>query len=164
MSTEVKPLAAFGVDPGLTNGLTYLLVHLDGHVTLEHQVECGVSEVTTILRGWIVDAQVAGYKVIVGLERFTSGQQASKHTAQPDAERVVGMVQDLCRELKAKFIMQSPGDAKKLAPNAFLRALSWSAKGREHANDSMRHALMAISAVRATALAKLMTKARWVGG
>jgi hypothetical protein len=104
--------AVFGVDPGKTTGLCFLRVRSNRQVVKIAQVEVAVGDVSNVLGGWVHYCTDQDRDIIVGCERYTSGQQAAKHTAQPDADRVIGVVQDICRAVRVPCDLQQPADAR----------------------------------------------------
>ena len=137
------------VDPGKTSGVAFLT--WSGGKTdsplIEYSTESSeesyASDVLVALKNW------QSYdNFIVCCERFTINAQTVRNSQAPYSLEQIGVLKHLCREYRfpvdlVKF--QAPVDAKNMFPNAVLRKLEiWHKGGEGHANDALRHALLAL--------------------
>jgi len=81
-------------------------------------------------------------------ERFTINAQTVRNSQAPYSLEQIGVLKHLCRINMydpEKIVFQSPADAKNMFPNPVLKKLgTWHVGGEGHANDAMRHALLAL--------------------
>jgi hypothetical protein len=81
-------------------------------------------------------------------ERFTINAQTVRNSQAPYSLEQIGVLKHLCRTNMydpEKIVFQSPADAKNMFPNPVLKKLgTWHVGGEGHANDAMRHALLAL--------------------
>lgn len=127
-------------DPGLITGVaTY-------DVTQKHHVagELKTSEVMP----WLVDildwCEKGDVHLQIVMERFVITPETAKKSQATWSLEVIGAIK-LAAEMRGytDVTMQSPGDAKRFATNAKLKAIGWrkpTAGG--HADDASRHLLL----------------------
>lgn len=142
-----------GLDPGNSTGLLVLRL-LPEEATavpiLRYQgpPEEALARLETLIREvalWREDVLIAG-------ERYTTTQRTGKRSAQPTPLRVLGAAEQLTYQYtNVEFTLQSPADAKKLAPNDVLRDLGIYTRASDverpdanDVNDAARHALLAL--------------------
>jgi hypothetical protein len=84
----------------------------------------------------------------VACERFTITAQTVRNSQAPYSLEQIGVLKHLCRESGHSvdaISFQAPVDAKRMFPNEVLRGLGiWHRGGAGHANDAIRHALLAL--------------------
>lgn len=147
-----------GLDPGLSTGL--FAVRLNGDnlpvTTIRHQ---GTPEKMLLrLESLVRDAGLWQEDVLIAGERFTTTDRTGKRSAQPLPQRVLGAAEQLSYTYtNVEFTLQSPADAKKIAPNEFLRDAGFYSRGDDvgcpdanDVNDAARHALLALARKRAS--------------
>lgn len=141
-----------GVDPGKITGLVVWrsFVATGSHVDRQ---EVPADEVTKTLRRMLRFER----PTLIACERFTRGTGTQPQSAQPDADRVIGMVRSLADELVVRCVYQSPGPAKRVAPDRVLRQLGWYIRTLDgHANDACRQVLLALATFRPEVFARLL--------
>lgn len=152
-----------GLDPGLSTGLFVVSVDSSGsgsgnpvHVQSRFQ---GAHEVALMKLEEVVRyAATWREQVLIAGERYTTTDRTGKRSAQPLPQRVLGAAEQLTYSYtNAEFILQSPADAKKLAPNEFLRDAGFYSRGEDvgcrdanDVNDAARHVLLALARKRAS--------------
>jgi hypothetical protein len=104
-----------------------------------------------------------GMDVLVGCERFVTPPGATKRSAQPVAQQVVGVVEQIAVINGWKLRLQAPADAKALINDALLQLLRLWRVGRDvgcrdanDVNDASRHALTLLAQFRASMFATLL--------
>lgn len=123
---------AIGIDPGKTTGFA---VFRSGLFTSQ---QIHPAEVTAFIYPWTDDLLRQSF---IFMERFMVGQNTAKHSAQRDAEEIIGAVKDVCKTRSNVVIeLQSAADAKRIG-NDKLKRLEWYRPGLPHANDAARHVL-----------------------
>ena len=91
---------------------------------------------------WAMDKQQRLDLVVV--ERFIITAQTVKKTFQPWALEGTGIVRAVALERDVVFTQQTAADAKSAVDNDKLRRLGiWHRGGAGHANDALRHAVLA---------------------
>jgi hypothetical protein len=137
------------VDPGKASGIA--LVSWSGDkeetpkrvLTFEAQPDEYAENIKLCLEGW---KQHDSFKVVC--ERFTITAQTVRNSQAPYSLEQIGILKHLCREAGYKvedIIFQTPADAKNMFPNPALQTLEvWHKGGEGHANDALRHALLAL--------------------
>lgn len=76
-------------------------------------------------------------------ERFVLNHQTVRNSAQPTALEVIGYLRTTSWEQGAKFVLQSPADAKRFSTDERLTAAHWKLPSKlDHANDALRHLLL----------------------
>jgi hypothetical protein len=129
-----------GVDPGNVTGCALFDVESRALVTSETPA----SAVRAVLLN-MLDGRKPSH---ILCERYARAASAGPRpvTSQPAAREVTGVVQSLGRELGTRVVLQSPGSAKKCAPNALLRALGWHRVTPDgHADDAARQVLLGLA-------------------
>ena len=76
---------------------------------------------------------------VIVCEDFRITMQTAKKSAQPDALKIIGALDYLAFRDGAKFVLQTPADAKRFATDDRLRKAGLWTPGRRHANDAARH-------------------------
>lgn len=144
------------VDPGLSTGLAALL-RGERHRVAQGPPDAMLREAEDLLR----EAGETDWSVLLVVERFVPARgRVLSH--QPEAQQVVGAVEDLGRRYGVPVRQQAAGDAVRLAPNDVLRRLGLLSTGRDvgcpdanDANSAVRHALLALSRKHATRFEEL---------
>lgn len=152
MTRNPRTTFAIGIDPGDSTGLA--VIRGDG-VRLHHEQGS-----PSILDDFILRFPFLlypGQDVLVGCERFVITSETARHTAQPTALEVIGVVKQLCRLNDWPLHLQQPANAKRLVTNDLLRKLGLWLTGRDvgrpdanDANDATRHALLVLAHHRAS--------------
>lgn len=123
-----------GVDPGKVTGVAIYEMN-----KLFTSYELTRGQIMGFLRQIIREGDV----VIV--ERYTTSMSTAKKTRQSDATQITGATAELCREVKAMFILQEPAPAKRIGSNEVLKMLKWYRITKDnHANDAASLALMGL--------------------
>lgn len=129
-----------GVDPGKTTGLA-VWRQLGWETPLVTTEVADFNQVPTVLREMLCRQR----PTLIACERFTT-QPGSRLSAQPEAPWVIGAVRSLAQDLLVRVVYQSPGPAKKIAPNPLLRKINWyTPGGGGHHNDASRHIVLALA-------------------
>lgn len=76
---------------------------------------------------------------VIVCEDFRITMQTAKKSAQPDALKIIGALDYLAWKYGAKFVLQTPADAKRFGTDVRLRKAGFWTPGRRHANDAARH-------------------------
>lgn len=148
-----KQLLIVGVDPGKVTGLAAWRFRdtVGLYLTPERQ-EVSANDVTRVLRLMLRFER----PTLLACERFIKATGGRPQTAQPDADRVIGAVRSLADELVVRCVYQSPGPAKRVAPDRLLRQLGWYTRTPDgHANDACRHVLLALATFHVEVFARL---------
>jgi hypothetical protein len=78
-------------------------------------------------------------------ERFVITSQTAKNSQAPFSLELIGVLKQCVRDIGRSadsIYFQKPADVMNLFPNASLKKLGyWHKGGKDHANDSIRHAL-----------------------
>ena len=134
--TDHKPqLCILGIDPG---GITGLASYIGGEWwLLQHSPQDAIN----FIRDWIA-AHCPNYytSTHVVMERFVPS--ARKLSFQPDALEIIGYTKYHCKDQEVSFSLQSPGDAKTLAPNTLLKTIGAYQAKTEHGLDAARHVVL----------------------
>lgn len=145
-----------GVDPGTSTGVFALRLDADG-VRPIHRYQGGPDPALDWIEKVLTHAAAHGETVHVACERYTVGPKTGLLTQQPVALHVIGRLKHLTGTFDVPLTMQSPGDAKKFAPNELLETLGFRVKpaevGRRDANDvndAARHAVLVLAKTWAT--------------
>ena len=150
-----NPLTTFivGVDPGDSTG--FAVIRGDG---FRVHVAQGPPHVLDDFTERFRFLTYPGIDVLVACERFVVTIETARHSSQPTALQVTGVVQLIARTHDWPFYLQTPADAKKLVPNFLLRDLGLYVTPRDverpdanDANDAVRHALLCLAQRRASA-------------
>lgn len=93
-------------------------------------------DVDDVLSGWLR----TGPPAVLGYERFVITRNTSRHSAQPHALHVTGVVKKcVIADGRAQFVAQNMSDAKRLAGRELRVALGWHRIGVNaiHENDAV---------------------------
>jgi hypothetical protein len=141
------------VDPGKASGVAVVRWSRDPEdvPTVVRSAEVQPEEFADEVSPWLSEG-VSGGDLLVVCERFTINAQTVRNSQAPYSLEQIGVLKHLCREAGHpvdSIAFQSPVDAKTMFPNDRLRALgTWHRGGAGHANDAIRHALLALVRVR----------------
>lgn len=142
-------IVILSVDPGKATGVG--LVSWSGNpddlperlLSMEPQPEEFANSIRIAMNGW---KEYDVFKIVC--ERFTINAQTVRNSQAPYSLEQIGVLKHLCREAGypvENIIFQTPADAKNMFPNKALQAVGvWHKGGEGHANDALRHALMAL--------------------
>lgn len=137
------------VDPGKTSGIAFLT--WSGATTDSPVLKYSTESAEDVYASDVVRAlsSLSDYdKFIVACEKFTITAKTVTNSQAPYSLEQIGVLKHLCREYgypveDIKF--QTPADAKNMFPNPTLKKLEiWHKGGEGHANDALRHALLAL--------------------
>lgn len=129
------------VDPGKMTGLCVFTLEKGKEPVLEWSAEVDEDTFATPVR-----YELDRYPELeVVCERFVITAQTAKNSQAPFSLELIGVlkqcVRDHGRSVDSIFF-QKPADAMNLFPNEALKKLHyWHKGGKDHANDSIRHAL-----------------------
>lgn len=146
-----KQLLIVGVDPGKVTGIAIWWSGDPGSPVYRREVPAVdvASDLREVLRTF-------ERPTLIACERFIKATGGRPQTAQPDADRVIGAVRSLADELVVRCVYQSPGPAKRVAPDRLLRQLGWYTRTPDgHANDACRHVLLALATFHVEVFARL---------
>ncbi|UVG35149.1 RuvC-like resolvase [Microbacterium phage Cece] len=133
------------VDPGKMTGLCVFSLEKGGEPVLEWSYEVEEARFAQAVRHYI--NTVEGLEVVC--ERFVITTQTGKNSQAPFSLELIGVLKQCMRDIgksEADIYFQKPADAMNLFPNAALKKLGyWHKGGKDHANDSIRHALTYLS-------------------
>lgn len=149
---------AVGIDPGTSTGLA--IIRGDG---LRIHGEQGPPSILDDFTHRFPFLLYPGMDVLLACERFVVTVDTAKHSAQPTAQEVIGVVARLGRLNNWRLYMQTPADAKAIAPNSLLVDLGLKLTGKDverpdanDANDATRHALLVLAHHRASVFDSLL--------
>lgn len=143
-----------GLDPGDSTGLLVLrLIPEDNTAVPILRYQGPPAEALLRLELLVREVGLWHENVLIAGERFTTTDRTGKRSAQPTPQRVLGAAEQLTYQYaNAEFTLQSPADAKKLAPNDVLRDLGLYTRASDverpdanDVNDAARHALLALA-------------------
>lgn len=147
MSSHYGVLA---VDPGKTSGVCSLMWDgsRDNTPEIFFSEEVDADEfAASVMKGLSVWREYD--KFVVTCERFVINAQTVRNSQAPYSLEQIGVLKHLCRETGYpvdSIKMQAPVDAKNMFPNRALRAIgTWHTGGAGHANDAIRHGLLALA-------------------
>jgi hypothetical protein len=150
---------AVGVDPGTSTGLS--IIRGDGFRIHYEQGTPSILDDFSLRFSFLTNP---GLDVLVACERFIVTRDTARHSSQPAAQHVTGVVAQLCRIYGWPLHMQAPSDVKHLANNALLRDLKLFLSGRDveqpdanDANDATRHALAVLAFHRSSLFDKILS-------
>lgn len=123
------------VDPGKTSGWAYWY---DGAIIATGEDE--FIDLLTRTDMWI-EAIARGQGVIV-CERYIINKGTLEKSRQYWSLEIIGALRYLCLKHDVEFVLQSPSDAKAFSDNEKLRRMDWYVRGKQHANDALRHLLL----------------------
>lgn len=138
------------VDPGKTSGIAFLTWtgNRDDVPTVEYSTESDPDQFAQdVFRG--LSQWRSHDRFLVACERFVINAQTVRNSQAPYSLEQIGVLKHLCRETGYpvdSIKMQAPVDAKNMFPNRALRAIgTWHRGGAGHANDAIRHGLLALA-------------------
>jgi hypothetical protein len=150
---------AVGIDPGTSTGLA--IVRGDG---FRLHVEQGPPQLLDDFPVRFPFLYYPGTDVLVGCERFVVTRDTARHSAQPAALGVIGVVERICRLADWPLYLQTPYQVKRLVSQATLRDVGLYVRGRDveradanDANDALRHALAVLAFHRATLFDEILS-------
>ncbi len=130
------------IDPGKMTGMCCFSLEKDQDPVLLWSRELTEDEFATPLR-WQLD-QFPQTEIVC--ERFVITTQTGKNAQAPYSLELIGVLKQEMRDRDRKVTainMQKPADAMNMFPNDVLKKLGyWHKGGKDHANDSIRHALL----------------------
>lgn len=146
-----------GVDPGPSTGI---FVARNGERFAAHQGDqvAMLGVLTRLLRRCAAE----GATVVIGCERYvSSGGRARTHQSVP--QQVIGQVIGLAESFGYHVTLQTPADAKRVAPNELLRRLGFhvsradvNQRDANDVNDAARHAVLILVTRFATVFERLL--------
>jgi hypothetical protein len=142
--------AILSVDPGKATGVA-LITWTGGSddlpvkvYSMESQPEDFAADVRAVMAQF---KNSLSFKVVC--ERFIINAATVRNSQAPYSLEQIGVLKHLCREegYPVEGIwMQNPVDAKNMFPNEALKKVgTWHVGGEGHANDAIRHALLALA-------------------
>lgn len=123
-------LHLIGQDPGKITGMARLY---RGVLTT---LAVPVDQVDDVLRGWLRD----GPPAVIGCERFVVTRETARHSSQPEAVRVAGVIHAAAHDDGRAVVVDQPmASAKKLMNRDLRKALGWHRTGplAVHQNDAV---------------------------
>lgn len=157
-----------GLDPGSSTGLFVIKIVPQLNVAVQFTRYQGPHpEALQRLESLVRNAALWQEAVLIAGERFTVTDQTGKRSAQPLPLQVLGAAEQLTYQYaNVEFTLQSPADAKKLAPNERLRAVGFYTRASDvdcpdanDVNDAARHALLGLLCRRASVFDELLRDA-----
>lgn len=147
-----------GLDPGLSTGLFGLRLDGDNLPTKITRHQGTPEKMLQRLESLVRESALWDEDVLIAGERYTTTDRTGKRSAQPLPQRVLGAAEQLSYSYtNVEFTLQSPADAKKIAPNEFLRDAGFYSRGDDvgcrdanDVNDAARHVLLALARRRAS--------------
>lgn len=152
-----------GVDGGLSTGMA----ELGSGARLWYRQSDPDSALTELEErlAWHADTAHVPHTVLVAYEVYRQAGRAPM-TRQTEAQEVARSVHDLAQRYGFPSVGQTPAEAKKIAPDVFLRRAGlWtlpSEVGQADANDvndAMRHAVLLLARRHARLYERLLTRA-----
>jgi hypothetical protein len=157
--------AIIAVDPGQSTGLAEILDEPEIGIQRGLIFQGTPREALVILNSRLQLHHDMGHTVIVACESFRQSGRAMV-TPQPEALETSVRVSTIAEARGVRFLSQTPGDAKRVAPNALLQKTGLWVLPREVAqkdandvNDAMRHCVLAMSRYKATMYDRLLVLA-----
>lgn len=154
----MSPDVIIGVDPGLSTGLVILR---DGERVCARQGTA--DEMLDLLHEKLVHYRTIELSVLVACESYVVAGPGNKHSHQPATTRAIGAFRYEAEYMGASFIVQAPGDAKRMFPNDLLRQLRLYVRPAEvgcpdaaDVNDAMRHAMLALAKTQPSLLDRML--------
>lgn len=129
-----------GVDPGKKTGVAVWDIKTASFIA---QWEADPPTYTDWVIGYLQQSQPGS--VLVACERFviSGGTATMGRTDENWSIELIGWTRHAARRGAQVFVLQSVGDAKKFSSNDRLREAGWYPKGKGHAADATRHAILA---------------------
>lgn len=129
------------VDPGKMTGLCVFSLEPGEEPVMEWTYEVEEVRFADAVRHYI--NSVPSLEVVC--ERFVITAQTAKNSQAPFSLELIGVLKQSMRDAgrsEQEIHWQKPADAMNLFPNEALKKLKyWHKGGKDHANDSIRHAL-----------------------
>lgn len=142
--------AVLSVDPGKASGIA-LITWSGGEQDLPvktYSMESQPEDFASDVRAVLAQAKAAP-SVKVVCERFIINAATVRNSQAPYSLEQIGVLKHICREADYpvdSIWMQNPVDAKNMFPNEALKKIgTWHVGGEGHANDAIRHALLALT-------------------
>jgi hypothetical protein len=165
-----RSVMIIGVDPGESTGAFIIDLYpslVDPPYVIESswRAQGPPENVLASLTTELEAARLNGVHVALAVERFTVMPATSRMTQQSTPQHVIGRLQTLASEYGATFLLQTPGDVKKMCSNAKLRQFGFWSTGKmvgcpdaNDVNDAARHAVFALAFTRASAYDALLRR------
>lgn len=130
---EFSDMRVMAIDPGKTTGVAVF----DGQRFDSYELDSSLEGDVQLCRA----IQSLCPRVVI-CESFRITAQTAKNTQAPWSLEQIGVVRLSSKIVGAKFVLQSPADAKGFSTDAKLKAIQWyvSTPGG-HRNDAARHLL-----------------------
>lgn len=143
-------LTVLSVDPGKASGIA--VVSWSGDVShtpvLVFSSEAEPEEFSDQISPFLFEGSYQLDNFIVACETFVINAQTVRNSQAPYSLEQIGVLKHLCRSSgypPEKISFQAPVNAKSMFPNETLKALGiWHKGGKGHANDAIRHGLLAL--------------------
>lgn len=142
--------AVISVDPGKASGIALITWSggLEDLPVKVYSMESQPEDFASDIRAVLAQASIAP-SVKVVCERFIINAATVRNSQAPYSLEQIGVLKHLCREFgysPENIWMQNPVDAKNMFPNPALKTIgTWHVGGEGHANDAIRHALLALT-------------------
>lgn len=133
-----QPRQIIGIDPGKMTGVA--VYDVDARVFVA-QWQGDVETFADWARDYLSQSD-PGYSI--AMERFviTQGTVRKSRGQENWSIELIGLTRHLARWHGHSFNLQDAGVAKKMCANDRLREAGWYVRGRDHANDATRHAIL----------------------
>ncbi len=142
--------SVLSVDPGKATGIA-LISWSGGEQDLPvkvYSMESQPEDFASDIRAVMAQGMTAPSMKVV-CERFIINAATVRNSQAPYSLEQIGVLKHLCREAGYPvegIWMQNPVDAKNMFPNEALKKIgTWHVGGEGHANDAIRHALLALT-------------------
>lgn len=142
--------AVVSIDPGKASGIA-LITWSGGEQDLPvktYSMESQPEDFASDVRAVLAQAKTAPSLKVV-CERFIINAATVRNSQAPYSLEQIGVLKHICREAGYPvegIWMQNPVDAKNMFPNDALKKVgTWHVGGEGHANDAIRHALLALT-------------------
>ncbi len=138
------------VDPGKASGISLLswTGDPDDNPKVVYSIEAQPDEYATNIEIGLQNWKTYETFTVV-CERFIINAQTVRNSQAPYSLEQIGVLKHLCRingYPVENIVFQAPVDAKNMFPNKALQAVgTWHRGGEGHANDAIRHALLAFA-------------------
>lgn len=131
------PVLTIAVDPGGVTGVAWL-ANGEPSTFMSTQIEGGRDGFADWFRMVIAE----GFTIdTVFCEDFIITSATARKTPQPDPYRIIGWLEQECRFLGIRFVLQTPSTGKSFGTDGKLKYVGWFRRGTGHANDAARHLL-----------------------
>ena len=108
--------------------------------------QCTAEQYATWARDFIMGSRHMESGVVFAVERFViSGRTVRQSRGDHEnwSLELIGLTRYMCGWYNQQFELQDAGAAKKMAPNDKLKQVNWHSRGKDHANDAVRHIVLA---------------------